>query len=101
MIKNNEPLSMAETSAYVGKASDSETEIVGFIKKFTKLKPKQAIELRKEIESLDFVKVNSKHLSKIIDLIPEDKEDIGKIFVDIGLNEDETNKILEITKKYK
>ncbi len=101
MIKNNEPLSMAEASAYVGKSSDSDTDLVGFIKKFTKIKPEKALELKKEIQELDLVKVNSRHLSKIIDLMPEDKEELAKIFVDIGLNEDETNKILDIIKKYR
>ncbi|MBU1129451.1 MAG: hypothetical protein KJ949_02350 [Nanoarchaeota archaeon] len=101
MIKNNDPLSMAEASAYVGKNSDSDTDLAGFIKKFTKMKPKEVAELKKEIQELDLVKVNPRHLSKIIDLMPEDKEDIMKIFVDIGLNEDETNKILDIIKKYR
>ncbi len=101
MIKNNEPLSMAEASAYVEKNSDSDTDLIGFFKKFTKLKPEQAVKLKKEIQELDFVKINSRHLSKIIDLMPEDKEELIKIFVDIELNEDETNKILNIIKKYK
>ena len=101
MIKNNEPLSMSEANTYVEKSKNSETDIVGFIKKFAKLKPEKAIELRKELSDLDLVKVNPKHISKIIDLMPEEKEELGKIFVDIRLNENETNKILEIIKKFK
>ncbi len=99
MIKNNKPLSMTETSAYLRKDNESETEIVGFIKKFITLKLEKAVELRKKISDLNLVKVDQKHISKIIDLMPEDKEDLGKIFVDIGLNEDETNKLLETIKK--
>ena len=37
MIKNNEALSMAEAIEYVKKIEDSEANIKGFIKKFTKL----------------------------------------------------------------
>ena len=38
---------------------------------------------------------------KIVDLLPEDSIDINKIFTDVSLDENETNKILEVVKKYK
>jgi len=97
MIRENNPLSMAESLEYV----KENTEVVGFIKKFSNLSAKEAKEIRKEIESLNLLKIKLEHVSKIIDLIPEDKEDLNKIFTDVTLDEDESNKILEITKKYK
>jgi len=96
MITENKPLSMAESLEY---AKDN-AEAVEFIKKFTKLNAKEAKEMRNEIEALNLMKIKSEHISKIIDLLPEDKEDLNKIFTDISLDDDETNKILDIVKKY-
>jgi len=101
MIKNSEPLSMAEVIEYIKKAGESETEIVGFIKKFNKLKAKEAKELKQEIESLGIMKIKSEYAVKIIDLLPESAEELNKIFADVNLDEDETKKILDTIKKYK
>lgn len=101
MIKNTIPLSMAESINYIKKSEKSDTDVVGFIKKFIKLKSKDAQSLRKKIEDLDFIKVRSEHIVKIIDFLPENTEELQKIFVDISLNEDETNKILDKVKEFK
>jgi DNA-directed RNA polymerase subunit F len=100
MIKNSEPLSMAESLEYI-KKDDNETEIVGFIKKFNKLKAKEAKELRQEIEALGMIKIKTEGIVKIIDLLPETAEELNKIFIDVSLDEDETKKILDAIKKYK
>jgi DNA-directed RNA polymerase subunit F len=100
MIKNSEPLSMAEVLEYA-KKGESETEIVGFIKKFNKLKTKEAGELKKEIESLNIMKIRPEYLVKIMDLLPETSEELNKIFTDVNLDEDETKKILDTIKKFK
>ena len=92
---------MAEVIEYVRKGEESETEIIGFIKKFNKLKAKEAIQLKQEIESLYIIKVRAEYLVKIIDLLPENSEELNKIFVDVSLDEDETKKILDTVKKFK
>jgi len=97
MIKNNKPLSMAESTEYIEK----ETPAIIFIKKFGVMSPKDAKELRKKLEDLNLIKVNDTHISKIIDLVPEKSEEINKIFIDIGLDENETKKILEVVKEFK
>jgi DNA-directed RNA polymerase subunit F len=99
MIKNNQPLSMAECLEYVKGKED--TEIVGFIKKFSELTIKDAKEIRGKIGELSLIKIRENHISKIIDVLPENAGDLNKIFEDISLDENETNKILEIIKKYK
>ena len=101
MIKNIKPLSMVESAEYVKKTEDSGTDIIGFIKKFSKLKPKQAQELKEKIKELDLMKVKTEHIVKIIDLVPENPEELNKIFVEVSLNEDETKKILETIKEFK
>jgi DNA-directed RNA polymerase subunit F len=101
MIKTSEPLSIVEASEYIKKDENSETDILGFMKKFMKIKLADAKELRKKLEGLDFMKVRTEHIVKVIDLMPENGEDLNKIFVDVSLDEDETKKILETIKEFK
>lgn len=101
MIKNLQPLSMAESLEYAKDSETGDTDVVGFIKKFTGLKPEKAKEMRGKIEDLKLLKVKSEHVAKIIDLMPEDSQDLNQIFVDVSLDEDETKKILDIVKEYK
>ena len=88
---------MAESSEYLEKGDDA----LVFIKKFTKMKSGKAKELRKKLQDLKNIKINDKHISKVIDVLPEKSEEINKIFMDVALDEDETKKILEIVKEYK
>ena len=101
MINENQPLSMAESLDFIKSTDAENTEIIGFIKKFNSLKPGQAKEMRDKVDELKLLQVKQEHISKMIDLLPENSGDLNKIFEDISLNEDETNKILEIIKKYK
>ena len=97
-----QPVSMAEALEYIGKKSeDSETDVRGFIKKFAGMSPKDAKEMRKKLEELDLMKIRAEHISKIIDILPENAEDLNKIFVDVSLDEDEIKKILETVKQFK
>jgi DNA-directed RNA polymerase subunit F len=81
--------------------STKKEETEAFLKKFVKTKPEQAKKIKQELEKLDMLKLKSEHAVKIVDLLPKDASDLNKIFVDISLNEDETNKILEIVKNTK
>lgn len=100
MIKNNQLLSIAEISEYAKKDKDND-EFFKFMKNFMKLDPKQAKELRKKIEELKLMKIRPEHLVKIIDLLPEDEEDLNKIFIDVSLDKDETKKVLDTIKEFK
>lgn len=101
MIITKEPLSMAEAFKYIKKDEAGETDIVGFIKKFIKIKKAKAEELRKKLKALELMKVKDKHIAKIIDLMPENREDLNKIFIDVSLNEDEAQKIVNTVKEFK
>ena len=101
MIKNSNPLSMAEAVEYLDDKRDSEAEMKKFVKKFVKIKPDKAKELRKKVEELDMLKVKAEHISKIIDILPEDVEGLSKIFTDVSLDEDETKKILETIEEFR
>jgi DNA-directed RNA polymerase subunit F len=101
MINNEKPISMAEALEFVKKDESKETDVLGFIKKFTKLKPEQGKNLREKIRELNLMKVKEENISKIIDLLPEDAEELNKIFIDMSLDEDETKKILDTIKEFK
>ena len=101
MIKNMDSLSIAESAEYIVSKKDSGmVDMTKFIKKFTKLKPEKAKELRKNLEGLDLIKLNSSHISKLIDLLPSDKPDLNRVFSDANLDEDENNKILDVIKQF-
>jgi len=96
MIKSNKPLSMAESTEYLEKESNA----MIFIKKFDVISVKDAKDIRKKLDNLNLIKMNDFHISKIIDLVPEKAEEINKIFIDVGLDENETKKILDVVKEF-
>lgn len=91
---------MVEVMEYLEKDEDKE-ELKGFIKKFVKMKPKNARDLRNKLESLELIKLRSEHIVKIIDMMPETHDELNKIFVDVSLNEDESKKLLDTIKEFK
>ena len=97
MRTNIGPLSMAESLKYIEK----DNEVSKFVKKFTKLSPKESEEFKRKLGDLGLIKLKLSHMIKIIDLMPEDKEDLNKIFIGMGLDEDETKKILDVVKEFK
>jgi DNA-directed RNA polymerase subunit F len=81
MIKSEKPLSMGESLEYL--KGENAGEIKSFIKKFSAIDEKQAKALRE------------KHITKIIDVLPEDKESLNSLLGDANLDEDEINKIID------
>jgi len=100
MIINNNPLSMVETAEYIKKSEVSDG-ILQFIKKFSRLDIKKAKAVEEKINALELMKVKPEHIIKIIDICPENAEDLNKIFTDVSLDENESNKILEAIKEFK
>lgn len=102
MIKEMKQVSMAEAKKILGSLGDSEKkkQVETFIKKFSKIKLDDAESLRKDLEALNLIKLKPENIVKIIETLPEDAQDLNRVFVDISLDEDETNRILETIKKY-
>jgi len=96
MIKNTTPLSMPEALEYV-----KNPEVKAFIKKFTSLNEKEAKELRSKLVELDLIKLNEGHITKIIEILPETKDELSKVLSDSNLDEDETKTILSTIKEFK
>lgn len=99
MIKNRTSLSIVEAEEYT-KDNENSAELNKFIKKFAKIDLKKAKELRSKLQELNLMKLKSDYISKIIDVLPETNEDINKIFADISLDENESQKILDTVKEY-
>lgn len=90
---------MAEATEYVNKTSGAEA--LAFIKKFTSISAKDGKEMRKKITDFGSIKIDERSISKIIDLMPENEEELNKIFVGISLEDDEIKSILNIVKEFK
>jgi len=101
MILHREPLSMVEIGKYLNKDEETSQEVSGFVKKFVSLDAKDAKELKQKLKRLNLMKIKPEHIVKILDLMPETAENLNKIFNDVGLDEDETKKILETVKEFK
>jgi DNA-directed RNA polymerase subunit F len=101
MIRKFESLSMAETLMYLDEKEENQAEVIKFIKKFVKISPEEAQKIRKKISELGNIKIKDEHISKIIDLLPEDSESINKIFTDVSLDENETKELLKIISEFK
>lgn len=103
MIIEKTPLNLNEVKEIVKNLPDDEKKqtIELYLKKFLKTTSKNSEKITQEIEKLDLLKIKKSHIVKIIDLMPKDSSDLNKIFDDVSLNEDETNKILKIIKEIK
>lgn len=101
MIKNTIPLSMAESTEYIGETKENEIELKKFIKRFVKLNPEEAKKMKAKLESLGLMKLKTEYITKIIDFLPEDTESLNKIFTDVSLDEDESKKILDAIQEFK
>ncbi len=101
MILERQPLNLNEVKEILEDIEDSDKkeEIKLYLKKILKTKPEKTKKIKEDLEKLDLLKIKREHIVKIADLLPGDVVDLNKIFMDVNLNEDETNKILDTLKK--
>jgi len=98
-IKEQTPLTFPEVIELAGDGEKA-TEIKSFIKKFTKMKPEKAREMKEDLTKLDLIKLKADHIVNIVNFVPQDSEDLIKILPGVSLDQDDINKILEVVKKY-
>ncbi len=108
MIKNTKPLSLSEVKELLKNHEQLEENahaktLSQYLKKFLKIKTDKAKELKEALRGLNIEKLKDKHLAKIVDFMPEDADDIKKIFVgeEIDLDQNEVNSILDKVKSFK
>ena len=97
MILNKKPLSIAEVKEYV-KDVEGKEALVKYMKKFGKVSKEQHNKMKKAIISLNNPKIKEENIAKVIDFLPEDHEDVNKIFPEANLNEEEAKALVEIVK---
>ena len=105
MIKNTKALNLAEIKEILEKYPQLEENTAAahtlvYIEKFVKMKFDRAEAIKDAIRGMNNEKLKEKHIAKIVDLMPEDAEDLRKIFVgeDFSLEMEEINSILEKVK---
>jgi len=104
MIKDKKPITLAEARGLLKDAEGEKAKATAdLIKKFTKINASDAIALKQQLMALDIAKLKEEDIVKIVDFMPEDADDVRKIFsgYDISLEQDEITKILEVIKKKK
>ena len=101
MIKHREPLSMTESLEYIEEQKDSEADVKKFIKKFVSINIEDAKKLRAKLSALGLIKLKQDYIVKIIDIMPENQENLNKIFTDVSLDEDESKKILDTIAEFR
>ena len=102
MIKNTKALNLAEIKEILERypqleENNAAANTLEYIRKFSKMKYEKAESLKESLRGLNNEKLKEKHIAKIVDLMPEDAEDLRKIFVgeDFSLEQEEINSILE------
>jgi DNA-directed RNA polymerase subunit F len=98
-VTEETPITMAEVVALAGEGEKAE-EIKRFIKNFTEMPVEKAKEMKEELRALDLMKLKEEHIVKIVDFIPTDASELNKTIIEVSLDQDEVNKILDVTKKY-
>jgi DNA-directed RNA polymerase subunit F len=98
-IKEEKPITMAEVIDLAGNSEKAET-IKKFIKDYSKLSIKKALEMKEDLKALDLIKLKDEHIVKIVDFVPTDASELSKVIVEVSLDQEEVNKILDVTKKY-
>jgi DNA-directed RNA polymerase subunit F len=98
MIIDKKPLSLAELKEYV-KDLDGKEDLMKYLKLFGKASNEKAIKIKKEVKALNNPKIREDCIVKVIDFLPEDQEEINKIFVEANLNTEEADALAEIVKR--
>jgi DNA-directed RNA polymerase subunit F len=103
MIKDRKPLALYEVQEHLKniKESDKSKEVSEFIEKFMKSTPAKSKKIKQELENLGIIKLRTADIIKIVDVMPENVAELNKIFSEISLDADETNKILDTIKNNK
>ena len=99
IILDKTPLSIAEVKSQVSNLEEKKA-LEDYLKRFGNLKKEKAEKLAEDLRGLNNPKIKEDDIVKVIDFLPTQSEEVNKIFTDVSLSEDESNKIIEIVGKY-
>lgn len=92
------PLAIAEVAQHIKDLEDKKP-LASYIKKFSKISKEEALKLKEEIRQLNNLKIKESSITKIVDFMPQNSEEVNKIFTEVNLSEEEINAILSKTKR--
>jgi DNA-directed RNA polymerase subunit F len=98
-----ELLSEVETERALDEDREMQYELaraVEHVNRFTVLDPEESLELIEELTALE--KINEKTAYKIVDLLPEDRDELRSVFAKerYSLSGDELDEVLDVVAKY-
>ncbi len=100
MILNKTPLSLAQVKVYASDVLEENKILADYLKAFGKLTKEKAESLASEVQALNNPKIKEDLVVKVVDFLPQDAEDVNKIFLENSLSEEETQALLAVVKKY-
>ena len=107
-ITQEVPLSLAEVKELLKKIQNRDknldirtTKVLQYVNNLELLPYEKAIALKRELEELGVPRLRKYHIVKIIDLLPEDYDDLRVIFYGEVVDKEIFDKILEVVNKYK
>jgi DNA-directed RNA polymerase subunit F len=98
-VLSRTPIAISSVTQYISDFEDKQA-LEKYLKTFSKLEAKKAEALVEDLMSLSNAKIKLSDSVKVADLLPKTVEELNKIFNDVSLSEEESNKILDIVKKY-
>ncbi len=109
-ITNEEPISiydlqksLADIKARDGELGFRAVKTEEYLQKFAKLSHKQADELKKKIEALAISRLKPEHISKLLDVLPADPEDVKLVLsaYSVTITNENITKIADVIKEFK
>ena len=97
MIINRQPISIQEAKQFMEKDS----EMLAFANQVSEIDFKDAEKMFQELKGLNLIKLREEQIVKVVEFLPENIEDLNRIFAEVTLEEDEAKKIIDVIKKYK
>jgi DNA-directed RNA polymerase subunit F len=106
-ILQEKPLSLVDLQEVLTKVKNRDKELNAksqkvseYINKFSKLNLKEKQEIEEKIKTLEINRLSEKHISKIIDIYPEDSDSLKLILAgdNLTLKQEDIKKILECLK---
>lgn len=97
MIINKKPLTLAEARSFAHNL-EKRPVLEKYFKTFTTLSEEKAEKLKEELFALNNPKLKEETIVKIVDVLPENAEDLNKICTDASLTEEESHALLTLVK---
>lgn len=98
-LLDRRPVTLAEAKSLIT-ALEEKPVLHDYFKKFSKLSKSDADKLVADLRALNSLKIKEEHMVKVADFLPQNAEELQKIFNDVSLSEDEINAVLNIIKNY-